>query len=430
VTRAADTQSNPSTRVHGRSLRAGLLLMLGFIVTGMVTTVLGPVLPWLAARWALSDPAAGALFTLQFVCGLIGGSASGQLVERIGDTRTLAAGFAVMSAGTLVLAIGDYLSGVAGICAAGIGMGFVIPTTNLLVAKLHPERAASALSAVNLAWGAGAAIWPLIVAAATRVRGWSWALAGLAVLNLVVGSIVIRVPALGTAPRDPAQDKPLDSTRDRPLDPERNRPVDSTLGRPASGILHTREARAAHVALFGVLLFLYTGIETAFGGWLPEQARRSMANALPMQWTLAATSFWSGLTGGRALFAFSLQRRLEDRVAIAGLVVAACSLVLLLRARSVISVTAAAFAGGLGLAPVFPVTVAALSRRVRAGVGGPMIALGSLGGATVPWVVGAVSGYSGSLTSGLATLLAITALLIALHVVRVSVQRSSDASYG
>jgi fucose permease len=48
-----------------------------------------------------------------------------------------------------------------------------------------------------------------------------------------------------------------------------------------------------------------------------------------------------------------------------------------------------------------------------------MIALGSLGAATVPWLVGAISSRTGSLSSGLSVLLALLAVLVSLHVLRV-----------
>jgi fucose permease len=48
-----------------------------------------------------------------------------------------------------------------------------------------------------------------------------------------------------------------------------------------------------------------------------------------------------------------------------------------------------------------------------------MIALGSLGAATVPWLVGAISSRTGSLSSGLSALLVLLAVLVVLHVLRV-----------
>ena len=40
----------------------------GFIVAGVVTVILGPILPILIARWSMTDERAGLFFTLQF-CG-------------------------------------------------------------------------------------------------------------------------------------------------------------------------------------------------------------------------------------------------------------------------------------------------------------------------------------------------------------------------
>jgi fucose permease len=49
-----------------------------------------------------------------------------------------------------------------------------------------------------------------------------------------------------------------------------------------------------------------------------------------------------------------------------------------------------------------------------------MIALGSVGAATVPWLVGAISSRTGSLSSGLSALLVLLTVLVGLHVMRVA----------
>ena len=152
------------------------------------------------------------------------------------------------------------------------------------------------------------------------------------------------------------------------------------------------------------------------GGWLPGAwawARQRCTGGF------AATAFWGGLTAWRALVAIALSRRREDQAALAGLTLAACSVLALLRTSDERAVIAAAVAGGFGLAPVFPVTVAALSREVPARIGGPLLALGGLGGATIPWVIGAVSDRTGSLASGLRLLIVVSFLLLGLHLVRV-----------
>jgi len=96
----------------------------------------------------------------------------------------------------------------------------------------------------------------------------------------------------------------------------------------------------------------------------------------------------------------------------------------LLTARADGIVLGAAALCGIGLGPVFPVTVAAVSREMPIRLAGPLLALGSLGGATVPWLVGAISDTSRSLATGVASLLLALVVLAVLHVRRV---RSADA---
>jgi len=366
-----------------------------FVLTGAVNTVLGPLLPWLSARWALSDSAAGFLFTIQFVGGLAGGTASGRVVSKVGEARTLSAGFALMTGGMLALAFGGHAAGLMGVGASGIGLGLVIPTTNLLIARLEAHRAAAALGALNLAWGLGAVLWPLAVAASGPLTGARWALGALSAL------LVAAALRLGR------------------LVPPKAAPIDT--GAPAS-----LNIAIARIALFGLMLVLYVGTEAALGGWMAELARRVGGQTPTVHWAFAVTAFWGGLVAGRAAVAVGLSARREDAAALAGLALAICSVVVLLLAPGPLAITTAAALAGVGLAPVFPVTVAALSREVSPQVGGPLIALGGLGGATIPWLVGAVSDRTGSLESGLRALLGISIVLLGLHVVRMLKQRSPE----
>ncbi|HET7217387.1 MAG TPA: MFS transporter, partial [Vicinamibacterales bacterium] len=129
--------------------RASSILFAGFILTGIVNTLLGPLLPWLAMRWSLSDAAAGLLFSVQFAGGLAGGFVSGAIASRAGAGRTMGAGHLMMALGLAAVAAGGFHAGIAGMALSGVGLGFVIPTTNLMAARLEPEHAAASLGAVN-----------------------------------------------------------------------------------------------------------------------------------------------------------------------------------------------------------------------------------------------------------------------------------------
>lgn len=183
------------SRTH--SLDPRVVLYSGFVLTGIVTTVLGPVLPWLSTRWLLSDATAGSLFTVQFAGGLAGGALAGMVASIAGTGRTLAIGYVLMAIGLLTMALGDKVVGTIAIAVAGLGFGFVSPLTNLTSARLSPMRAAGALGAVNLCWGFGAAMWPLIVATSDTRWGIRSAvmLVSAAIVAMAVPFVLARFPA-------------------------------------------------------------------------------------------------------------------------------------------------------------------------------------------------------------------------------------------
>jgi fucose permease len=185
-----------------------------------------------------------------------------------------------------------------------------------------------------------------------------------------------------------------------------------------SGDVIPGSAPPARIALFAALILLYSGTEMALGGWLPALAHRLSAAASSARSATVGAAFWVGLSGGRVLIAVRLDRRYEDASVFAGLALTSCAIVLLVTARTEAIVLAAAVLSGLGLGPVFPVTAAALSREVPTRMAGPLLALGALGGATVPWMVGFISDASRSLATGVASLLAALAVLAALHLRR------------
>src|ERR1700734_3372515 len=64
------------------SSAASAVLHAGYVVAGIVTTLMGPVLPILIGRWALSDQRAGLFFTAEFCGSMVGVSTLGALIGR------------------------------------------------------------------------------------------------------------------------------------------------------------------------------------------------------------------------------------------------------------------------------------------------------------------------------------------------------------
>ena len=75
-------RSLPTATHESASTRASAVIYSGVFLTGMLTTLLGPLLPVLSARWSLADAQAGYLFTALFAGSMGGAVISGLLLPR------------------------------------------------------------------------------------------------------------------------------------------------------------------------------------------------------------------------------------------------------------------------------------------------------------------------------------------------------------
>lgn len=378
--------------------RIFVLLNAGFVLAGMATTLLGPMMPLLMTRWALSDASAGTLFTAQFMGQTLSTVGSSLLTARIGDRRTLTLGFFVTAMGVAALALAPWPLGALAAFAYGVGLGLVLPITNFVVASMRPATAAAALSLLNVSWGIGAVLWPVVVR--LSMTGGPHPAVPLLLLSVsiaLLGGVFLARPGIWPAERHAAT----------PAAPS-----------PAAATGSARAAIASMVALFAALSYLYVGAETAIGGWIAEFTRR-VGPAAGAVWALAPTAFWGAETLGRLAAPLVLRRVPEPRLLVGGLVVASLAVVLLVSSSgSVALALTGAVLAGFGLAPIFPLIVADMTRRVAPvapGLMGPLFAMGGLGGATVPLLVGLTSTLSGQLRAGLFVPLAALLIMLTLQ---------------
>jgi fucose permease len=369
---------------------ANAVIHSGFILAGVVTIILGPILPILIARWSMSDERAGLFFTLQFCGNLLGIISLGSLISRLGYGVTIGIGFIFISMGMGALNLSTEFVGLIATALFGYGLGLVLSGTNLWVAESATSRRAAALSILNLAWGSGAISCPLLVMLAQINHRLGLLLFGIAGLSLLLAL------ALVTTNIEPASPGGAAETTFR------NEP---------------RVGMKTGFALGG-LFFLYCGSESAIGGWAAALAKR-MGTSPGNLWELAPMFFWAGLLGGRAIAPMVLRRAAERTVLIVGLTVAGASNGALLWLGKFQGAPIGLVGAGLGFACIFPVLVASLvgyyGKRARR-VGSMVFALASLGGATIPWLVGFISTHTGSLRAGLvAPLIACLLMLVLLQ---------------
>jgi fucose permease len=345
----------------------------GFVLTGIVTVLLGPLLPALTALWQLNDTQAGYFFTAQFLGSTIGVGLTSWLVPRFGFRLPLVAAYCMMAIGASVLPLGPWTLGWACVFCYGIGIGLAIPATNLLVASTRPDARASILSLLNAAWGLGAVLCaPLLALARQRgsVRLFFWLLAFVLAAEAFFFLFYSRTFAL---------------------------PTDNTASPSGES-----KPTLASLIILGILFFTYVGTESSIGGWLALYTQRSM-HTTDAAGGFMTSVFWMALLLGRAGSSLLLKHASELRFVRGNLVIASAGMLCLLTNTHFSVMALGVVLAGLGLAAVYPITISFLSHLgVNAGrISGIMFALAGFGGAILPALVGRLSSNTGSLRFGL-----------------------------
>jgi fucose permease len=365
-----------------------VLLFAGFVLSGIATTIIGPMLPIFIRRWSLDDGQAGLFSTIQFLAALCGTLASSVIAAWRGYRPALVLGYALMGGGLASLNANTHGVALAATAAFGLGYGLITPGTNLFVAELGGTKSASLLSQLNFAWGAGAMICSPLIALALKHNGLASLLAGTAIFGGILAVGLLFVSFGGQR--------------------HENDVSTAAASAPAIGLGVT-------IAL-AAMFFIYVAMENGIGIWSAEYAKR-LANGITGMTTLAPMFFYAGLTSGRGAAPLVLRRMHERKMVLGALSLAAAATALLIVSRSLAVATVAIFLAGLGCASVYPIYIAWLSRWYGARakqIGGILFALASLGGSAGPGLIGAVSQYSGSLRVGLLVPLVCATILICL----------------
>jgi len=366
-------------------------LAAGFLLAGLGTVLLGPILPTLARDWRIDDAHSGLLLAAKFVGSFLGGVSVPRRL-RLG----IAAGMATACAGFAAFALSPGLiTGCLALFLGGFGLGEIIASTNILAGRRYQRHTGSALASLNFFWSLGAVACGLIAAAVLP----RW---GLRVPLLIFAALFLAVGIAGLV-------------RTAHLEPQ-----GASINAPEASALQQKV-----LLHFALLLFLYGGLETCMTGWLTTYTLR-FSDLRLLGGQSALVLLWSALTAGRALSAVAMRWVSESKIQRLGLALSALLIAVLTMTRNGLLLSLDCLLLGLALAPFFPSTFAILmARRPTARAAGFILAVSGLGAALFPWLMGVVSTHSGSLRIAMAVplALALTLLLLSLLSRDGSVQR-------
>ncbi len=355
-----------------RSTRIVLVIAsLLFLALGVLFSQLGPILSELAGRTSTTLAEVGALFTALYIGSLLTQSVAGPLSDRAGERPVLLVGLAVAAAGMLGIASSRSLLMLLP-CAfvSGLGYGFLTVGTNLLVARVFVERSVTALNLTNVFFGVGAISGPALASLALRTWGTS-----LPALWLGVALLVLLIPAVFLSPAGAR--RPHGSHAAGPA------PAESVAGLYRSPLLWT----------LSIVLALYVGLEAALGGWTTTYLQATAAMRLELA-ALVVSGYWLALTAGRLVNSWLGMRLTADRVmllSLGGAVAGGC--ILALSTGTAALSIAAVLVVGFSFGAIFPTGLAIITGRFAAHAGKATSvaqAMGSVGGMTLPWLIGLV----------------------------------------
>jgi MFS transporter, CP family, cyanate transporter len=203
VTRTAPAPA-PSSHTRGLAL-IGVAIVLTALNLRTAVTSVGPVLEEIERGLGISSGLAGVITTMPVLCFALIGFAGPALSARYRDAHVLAGALFTMTAGlalrSLAGGFATFLLGTALAMAGGALGNVLLPS---LVKRYFPGRTGPLVGVYSTAMGLGAttaAVAAQPIADAAGADGWRWALAVWAVPALVAALVWLAVPARAGASR-------------------------------------------------------------------------------------------------------------------------------------------------------------------------------------------------------------------------------------
>jgi len=424
-------------------------LAVGLLLAGLGTVLLGPILPAISLRWHLTDAQTGPLFFAKFVGSFLGGiSVPRKLRWGIFSGTILSClGFATFGLST------GLLTGSLTLFIAGIGLGQIIASTNILAGYRYPHQTGSALSSLNF-------FFPIVASFEPRFGLQSLLLwLGAAFLTTGIGGRLgwikhqpttpnlssrpesahfadaVERPASGT-PTNPGAPGPAFGTRVSPSGKQAGAPDLSHLEIGEQNPTLPQKSESPHppqpldtpsFIRFALYLFLYGGLETCLAGWLTTYTLRySDAHLIGGQ--SAVVLLLAALTTGRAISSVALRYIREITMQRLGLALSFVFIAALSTSHHAASLSLWSILLGLSLAPFFPSTFALLMHRnPTPRTAGFILAVSGLGAAAFPWLMGAVSTHTSSLRTAMSVPMSLALLLLAVSFLKTNPKAPTTA---
>jgi fucose permease len=381
----------PAPVTKGRLIPAAILAIL---VYGVIAAMLGTLLPQLASRFQLTAAQQGTVALFQAI-GLIVASVSvGPLIDNKGKKVGLVLGLLLISIALFALPNSTGYESVCGfMLLMGVGGGIVVTGANALVSDISEDKRASTLNLLNLFFGLGGLLTPLIASMlfAGNTIGFCYMAAILATATLLLHAVTPMPPPTGERGFKLSE-------------------AGSILGRPS-------------LYLLCLFLFLYVACEVGVWNWLTSYLVKVRNIPEPTALKILSLGFALGLLLGRVVVSRILIKVSAPTVTLGSAALMAVTTFGMLQTSDPTMAAVLVFLCGIAMAPVFPTTLAMVGDAFPAGTAtamGIVITCGWIGLAISSPIIGAVAG-EGNANLGTALLL-LPAFSVAMILVNLAIR--------
>lgn len=363
------THSTPLTR--SLRLKIGLAFS-AFILIGASDGTLGVTLPGMINHYHIDKGTIGLLFICSSIGYILGSFNNGFLMDRLGNRLflTLASGLFLLAA-LLISIMPPFFILAITYLLLGVSIAMFDAGLNSYIAGL-PENT-KLLNYLHAFYGAGALLGPAVASSLLALQfGWSSPYIVWSTMSLI---LLVGVAFLFKESASHHQEQA-----------------------PVEGNILTTVLKLRVAWLAALFLMVYVGSEISLGSWSYSFLTQERHGAtLISGWTISG--YWFGLMLGRLVLGKVAQRIGDKRLIELCLVSVIISLLIIWSLPFPLTSAIGLCLAGFSLGPIFPTTIALMSKLVSARILptaiGFLASLGSMGGSLFPWLAGNLAQHIG-----------------------------------
>jgi fucose permease len=375
--------------------RLYVLFLAGFVIFGILFTIIGAALPQIIRAFHWSYTLTGVVLAASAIGYFLSTFLCGFLVQRFSPRSVLVTGLLLIavcmvffmrwSSPWLNLALNLLI---------GLGQGTIEVVTNLEVIHMERKGQSRLMNLMHASFSVGAIVGPAAVGILVGMG-----LQGTVVFLAAAGPIALMAILFGTArfPRIAQEDE------------HGNREGLKLLRSPI-------------LVLLTLFLLLYVGAELGVSTWVSEYFVKVLSTTAATG-AFSVSLFWLGLFTGRLGVSLLYKGSRQELILLGLSLLSAVALGFVLLASSTAAVAVGVFLTGLGLSALYPLVMAMVGRYFKSGFAvGAAATGGGLGSFTFPFLM-AVLSESVGLRGGFWFYLGLTLLLVVLSLAIVAVAK-------